>query len=97
MSTNGQTRPEKPDHPGKASRFSRQGPARYRILVGKRLSPTWSDRLAGMEIKPVNEDPSQLSVTQLEGILQDQAQLSGILNALHNMGFPLLSVQALEE
>lgn len=27
------------------------GTARYRIVVGKRLSPTWSDRLAGMEMQ----------------------------------------------
>ncbi len=74
-----------------------KGPARYRIVVGKRLSPTWSDRLAGMEITPIDEAPSQATGTRLEGIIEDQAQLSGVLNTLHDMGFPLLSVEILDE
>ncbi len=77
--------------------FRAKGPARYRILLGKRLSPTWSDRLAGMEITPIDEAPSQATGTRLEGIIEDQAQLSGVLNTLHDMGFPLLSVEILDE
>ncbi len=77
--------------------FRGKGPARYRIVVGKYLSVIWSDRLAGMEIRPVDEVSSQAPVTQLEGLIQDQAQLSGVLNTLYDMGFPLLSVEALEK
>jgi hypothetical protein len=74
-----------------------KGPARYRIVVGKRLSLDWSGRLAGMEIMPGNEARSQAPVTRLEGILRDQAELSGVLNALYDTGFPLLSVEILDE
>ncbi len=74
-----------------------KGSARYRIVVGKQLSPTWSDRLAGMEITTGEEHPSQAMVTRLEGVIQDQAQLSGLLNALYDMGLPLLSVETLED
>lgn len=76
--------------------FRGKGPARYRIVVGKHLSPTWSDRLAGMEITPGETDSAQSTMTRLEGILQDQAQLSGVLNTLYDMGLPLLSVEVLE-
>ncbi len=64
--------------------FRGKEPTRYRIVVGKRLSPG-------------GEDPSQTPVTLLEGIIQDQAQLSGLLNTLYDMGFPLVKVVALEE
>lgn len=74
-----------------------KGPARYRIVVGKRLSPNWSERLAGMEITPGEEDPSNATVTRLEGMIQDQAQLLGLLNTLNDLGFPLLKVDAVEE
>jgi len=65
--------------------------------VGKWLSPDWSDRLAGMEITPGEEDPSQATVTRLEGIIQDQAQRLGLLNTLYDLRFPLLNVEILEE
>jgi hypothetical protein len=71
-------------------------PARCRILVGKHLSPAWSDRLAGMRIGPAEGSSSAASMTQLEGVLQDQAVLSGVLNTLYDFGFPLLSVEVLE-
>ncbi len=77
--------------------FRGKGPARYRIVVGKRLSPTWSDRLAGMEITPGKTDPSQATVTRLEGIIQDQAQLSGVLNTLCDMGFLLACIEVRNE
>ncbi len=76
--------------------FPGKGPARYRIVVGKYLSPTWSDRLAGMEIAPGETDSAQSTLTRLEGVLQDQAQLSGVLNTLYDLGLPLLSVEVLE-
>ncbi len=74
-----------------------KGPARYRIVVRKWLSQIGSDRLAGLEIKQSSEESSQAMTTRLEGIIHDQAQLAGVLNALYDMGFPLLSVEILEE
>lgn len=84
----------------KTSRFSNisvKGPTRYRIVVGKPLSPTWSDRLAGLVITPDSEATSSTTTTCLEGVIQDQAQLSGVLNTLYDMGLPLLSVEAVED
>jgi hypothetical protein len=37
--------------------------------------------------------PSQQPVTTLSGELSDQAALMGVLNALYDMGFPLLRVE----
>jgi hypothetical protein len=71
-------------------------PARYRIVVGKQLSPAWQDRLGGMEIKPFSGQSPAQEITQLEGVIKDQAQLTGILNTLYDYGVPLLSMQILE-
>jgi hypothetical protein len=78
-------------------KFSGSGPSRYRIIVGKKLSANWSDRLAGMEIRPVQQESSTGEATLLEGVVKDQAQLSGILNTLYDYGFPLLKVEILGE
>lgn len=72
------------------------GPARYRIVVGKNLSQVWADRVGGMEITSFLQQSDQQKMTKLEGVIVDQAQLSGILNTLNDFGFPLISVQVLE-
>ena len=74
-----------------------KGPARYRIVVGKHLSKTWSDRIGGMEVTPILLQSYQRKITKLEGVIVDQAQLSGILNTLSDFGFPLISVQVIEK
>ncbi len=90
-------KPESQDVAAQNAGLRWKGPARYRIVVGKQLSPNWSDRLAGMDIKPREGDPSQATVTMLEGMIQDQAQLLGVLNTLNDLGFPILKVDAVEE
>ena len=67
----------------------------YRILVEGQLHEKWSERLAGMRIKS-RKRADQSVVTTLEGNLRDQSELLGVLNSLHELHLPLLSVKCLE-
>ena len=72
-----------------------EGPASYRIRVRGRLEVKWSDRMGGMRISNTfGADGSP--ETKLEGWLEDQAALEGILNTLYELHFPLLSVDFLD-
>jgi hypothetical protein len=42
-------------------------------------------------------DPHQHAVTVMTGRLADQSALVGILNSLHDIGCPILSVERVEE
>lgn len=68
----------------------------YRIAVAGVVDPEWSDRLGGVRIQPQPDNASSDSVTVLEGPIQDQAQLSGILNTLYELHYALLRVEKLE-
>ena len=80
---------------GKVADYYR-GPHRYRIVIGKPLSSDWSNRLAEMEIKPIRNESGSGDMTELKGVIKDQAQLSGILGALIDFGYPLISIQVLD-
>lgn len=64
----------------------------YRIRVSSRLNPNWSERLQGMKVSVV-EEGGQGTVTELSGLLPDQAALMGVLDHLYNCGIPLLRVE----
>jgi hypothetical protein len=70
-------------------------PALYRICVAGELGAAWSDRLGGMEISVTVHETSP-PVTTLEGVLKDQAALTGVLNSLYELHMPVLSVERLE-
>ena len=70
-----------------------KGPAIYRIKVEGALDARWSDRIEGMNITPA---AGALDATVLVGRLRDQAALSGVLNTLYELHFPVLSVECLE-
>ena len=73
-----------------------EGPASYHIVVRGFLDEGMSDRLGGMRI--TSEDRGgEKPVATLVGRLLDQAQLSGVLNALYEMHLPILSVEILDE
>lgn len=75
-------------------RYEFSAPGYYRIAVQGQLRPNWSERIGAMQVLP----PSALenkAVTVLQGRVSDQAELSGILNTLHELHLPLLSVQYL--
>jgi hypothetical protein len=69
-------------------------PGSYRIRVGGLLSASFADRLGDMTFT-VRHAASQQPVTTLTGEVIDQAALMGVLDALYDMGFPLLKVERL--
>jgi len=76
--------------PGK-SPFEASGT--YRIRVRDVVDPEWSDWLGGMTI--TTRESQGTRVTELVGIVTDQAALAGILNALYEMHLTLLRVEFL--
>ena len=68
-------------------------PATYRILLRGFLDKDWSDRLNGLTISTTAEEDE--SFTILEGPLEDEEALSGVLSTLHDLGYALLSVDRL--
>ena len=71
------------------------GPAIYRIRVGGRVDPRWSDRVSGMQITHVTRLRGK-SESVLVGRLADQSALNGILTALYDRHLPVISVECLE-
>jgi len=69
-------------------------PAVYRVRVQGSVPLDWSARLMGMNITTSGETGKQ--TTTLVGRLADQAALSGVLNALFETRYPVLSVECLE-
>ena len=74
------------------SSFSR--PAIYQIKVLGKVAISRSENLLGMKISH-QEDESGF-VTTLIGKLKSQAELSEVLNALHNSHTTLLTVEKLD-
>ena len=72
-------------------RLTLHDPANYSVRVGGQLSPRWSPYLGGMRIETGNGGTSTLLV----GPLADQAALMGVLKALIDMGYPILSVECI--
>ena len=70
-------------------------PAIYRIRIQGTLDKQWSEYCRGMSIE-YERNPHQHAVTILMGRLVDQSSLVGVLNSLHDMGCPILSVERLE-
>jgi hypothetical protein len=70
-------------------------PAMYRISILGRLDKNWSDYCGGLTIEHVS-DPKRHAMTMLTGQLADQSALIGVLNSLHDMGCPILSVEYVE-
>jgi len=68
-------------------------PAIYRIRVRGKLNDSWSEKLGGLRVETSNET----AMTVLTGPLPDQAALSGILNTLYNLQFPVISVEYLPD
>ena len=71
-------------------------PATYCIHLQGILDDSWSDRLGGMSIQ-MKQKTGEAPVTILNGRLLDQAELSGILNCIYDLGYPLLKVKCLDD
>jgi len=72
-------------------------PAEYLIQIQGSLDPQWSGRLGGLSIQTHRYDDDRLPITILSGLLLDQAALFGVLSALYDLRFPLLSVECLDK
>jgi hypothetical protein len=72
-----------------------EGPAIYRIRVGGRVDPKWADRVSGMQITHLTRPRGQKE-SVLVGRLADQAALNGVLRALYQRHWPVISVECLE-
>ena len=66
----------------------------YRIVVEGVLDPVWLDRLGGLEITEQRQ-PGQPIVTRLEGRLEDQSALQGVLDTLFMLGMRPILVERL--
>ncbi len=66
--------------------------ATYRIEVEGHLNESWSECLAGMHIS-TRKRSDQTAVTTLTGRLRDQAELTGVLNSLHDLHRPIMKVE----
>jgi hypothetical protein len=70
--------------------------AAYRVRVQGHLDDSWSDRLGGMVItRAFTADKKPMTI--LIGHLKDQAALCGVLNAVYDLHFPVISVEFLDE
>jgi hypothetical protein len=67
-------------------------PAIYRICIQGTLEKNWSNHCGGMTIEHEN-DPNHHAMSIMTGRLADQSALVGVLNALHDMGCAILSVE----
>jgi hypothetical protein len=65
----------------------------YRILLQGYLDKDWSDRLEGLTISTTAEGDEPLTI--LQGRLDDEEALSGVLTTLHDLGYSLVSVDCL--
>ncbi len=69
-----------------------RSPITYRIRVQGVLGEHWSDYFGGLNIAVTHQrDPPE---TVLNGEIVDQSALMGVLNALYDMGFPLLAIES---
>ncbi len=62
-------------------------PASYLIRIQGTIEPTWSDWFGGFTITPQNGE------TVLEGEVNHQAALHGILAKINELGLVILSVE----
>ena len=76
--------------------ISFKGAATYQIKVSGELNYKWSDCLNGMQIKILRNKDEKNNHSILTGLIADQAALHGILNALYNLRFIVISVTLLD-
>ena len=70
-------------------------PATYKISVQGTLDKYLSAYYGGMTIEN-RSDPKRDAMTILTGLLVDQSALMGVLNSLHDTGYPILLVECIE-
>jgi len=91
--------PDREPHPKSAdvaeSELRHRGAAVYEIEVLGVLDAEWSDWLGGMDISRVRlSDGTRM--TMLRGVIQDQAQLRGILMRIMDLNLALVSTRRID-
>ena len=71
-------------------------PATYRIEIDGEVGERFRDSFSGLHITTFQRK-DQSTVTTLVCRTRDQAELAGLLNCLHDLHLPILSVQLLSE
>ncbi len=74
------------------SRITVSTPGYYSVVVAGEIDPSWVDHFAGMSLEAGT--PGE---TRLAGYLVDQAALQGILERLHGLSIPILSVVRVDD
>ena len=67
----------------------------FRIDVSGKLDKKLSDIFGGLTI--FHKNKGDKTISYLEGEIIDQSELVGIINALHNMRFNILSVRIINK
>jgi len=72
-------------------------PGLYQICVAGRIDSKWAEYLHGMTITTIERSGKAGGVmTELSGLLPDQAALMGVLWQLYSLGVGLISVRCSE-
>ena len=71
------------------------GAATYQIIVQGKIDPSWTSRLAGMNISERRSDKGEVE-TVLVGRLADQTALASVLNSLYELHLPVVSADCLD-
>jgi hypothetical protein len=66
-------------------------PGTYEIRVQGYVDASWSEYVGGVNLR-IQSQSDEPPVTAIRGEFDDQAALTGALNHLTDLGFPLLSV-----
>ncbi len=77
-------------------RYTLDTPGNFRIFICGMLDQGWSDRLGGLTVS-ATQLADGTPATILAGELADQSALVGVLNALHDLGLPLMSVERMAD
>jgi hypothetical protein len=70
----------------------RHTPARYQLRVDGHLDSHWSARFDDLALRWEDD-----GTTTLTGLVQDQAQLHGLLAKIRDLGLTLISIRVLDE
>lgn len=71
------------------------GAATYQIIVQGTIDPSWTSRLAGMNVSERRSENGEIE-TVLVGRLADQTALSSVLNRLYELHLPVVSADCLD-
>ncbi len=66
-------------------------PQKYHIIIEGHLPERWNDWFEGMTVSNLENDR-----VLLRGCIQDQSELVGVINQLHNLNLTLVSIHRLD-